>query len=223
MSSVQTVVFLHGLGEGPNAWDAQRGVLPAGFEAVVVDVFGEQGPGTSTEFSLESAARLVLQELDRSGIDRAHWCGLSLGAMIALQAALDHPERVLSLTLAAGQVKPPRTLMSLQRAVMRMLPASLVEKWGADKETMLAVLRAVGHTDFSTRLACISAPTLVLCGSKDRANLPAARTLVRGIHGAELRIIPGAGHQSHIQAPDEFARLFGGFLSRAREPGDSGV
>lgn len=78
---------------------------------------------------------------------------------------------------------------------------------------MLSVLRAVRHADFSDRLAEVSAPTLVLCGSKDRPNLPAARRLARGIPGARLRIIPGAGHQSHVQAPEEFARALGGLLT----------
>ena len=51
--------------------------------------------------------------------------------MIALQFALDHPARVRSLTLAAGQVKPPRALMAVQGAVFRLLPAKVLEKQGA--------------------------------------------------------------------------------------------
>ena len=120
MSSIQSVVFLHGLGEGPGVWDAQRAALPSGFEGVAVDVFGGAGSGMASAFSLEGAGTLVVSELDRLGIEQAHVCGLSLGAMIALQLALDHPTRVRSLALAAGQVKPPRVLMAAQSAVMRL-------------------------------------------------------------------------------------------------------
>ncbi len=216
MSSVQSVVFLHGLGEGPGVWDVQRAALPSGFEGVAVDVFDGAGSDVASGFSLEGAATRVVNELGRLGIEQAHVCGLSLGAIIALQLALDHPERVRSLTLAAGQVKPPRVLMAIQSAVMRVLPSSVFEKQGAAKEVMLPVLQAVGRVDFSARLASVSVPTLVLCGSKDRPNLPAARQLAQGIRDAQLHIIPGAGHQSHAQAPHEFSRALGAFLGGAK-------
>ncbi|WP_308195880.1 alpha/beta fold hydrolase [Microbacterium aurugineum] len=152
-------------------------------------------------------------------MEQAHVCGLSLGAMIALQLALDHPKRVRSLALAAGQVKPPRVLMAIQSAVMRVLPSSAFEKQGAAKDVMLPVVQAVGRVDFSARLASISVPTLVLCGSKAHPNLPAAKQLAQGIRGAQLHIIPGAGHQSHVQAPEEFSRALGAFLGGAAATG----
>lgn len=208
---LQTVVFLHGLGETSDAWDAQREALPPGFESVAVDLFRDTSLG-GAEFTLAGAASLVVSELDRLGIERAHLCGLSLGAMVALQFVLDYPERVRSLTLAAGQVKPPRVLMSIQSAVMRLLPSLVFAKQGVSKGAMLAVLSAVSRTDFTDRLAEVAVPTLVLCGSKDHPNLPAAHALAEGISDAVLQILPGAGHQSHIQSSDEFAHALGGFL-----------
>ncbi|MFT4029427.1 MAG: alpha/beta fold hydrolase [Protaetiibacter sp.] len=217
MQATQTVVFLHGMGESADVWDAQRAALPSGFDSSAVDVFGSGGGSDEVfEFSLDGAVETVLEQIERHGADKVHLCGLSLGAMIALQLALDHPERVRSLTLAAGQVKPPRALMAVQDAVFRLLPASVLEKQGARKEVLLSVMRAVGRADFSGRLDAVSSPTLVLCGEKDRPNMPAARALAAGIRGAELRIIPGAGHQSHMQTPGAFAALLGEFLTRVR-------
>lgn len=146
---------------------------------------------------------------------QADFCGLSLGAMIAFRTAVDHPSRVRSLILAAGQVKPPRALMTLQNAIMRVLPARLVAPEGVSKARMLAVVDAVAKTDFSGELASITAPTLVLCGSRDRANLPAARAFARGIPRAELHIINGAGHQSNTQTPERFSAALNEFLQRA--------
>ncbi|WP_454115000.1 alpha/beta fold hydrolase [Microbacterium lacticum] len=217
MQAAQTVVFLHGMGERADAWDAQRAALPSGFDSLAVDVFGSgNGSDGADEFSLDGAAAAVLRQIERHGADKVHLCGLSLGAMIALQFALDHPERVRSLTLAAGQVKPPRALMAVQGAVFRLLPAKVLEKQGARKDVMLSVMRAVSRADFSGRLDAVSSPALVLCGEKDRPNMPAARALAAGIRGAELRIIPGAGHQSHIQTPEAFATLLEEFLTRVR-------
>lgn len=216
MRARQTVVFLHGLGEGVDAWDAQRAALPSEVDSIAVDVIGSGRVHEAVEFTLAGAAEAVTEQIEQQGAETVHLCGLSLGAMIALQIALDHPERVASLTLAAGQVKPPRNLMAVQSAVIRLLPASVLQKRGARKDVMLAVLRAVSRADFTERLHAVSAPTLVLCGEKDRPNMPAARALAAGIRDAELQIIPGAGHQSHLHTPEAFATLFGEFLSRVR-------
>jgi 3-oxoadipate enol-lactonase len=64
----------------------------------------------------------------------------------------------------------------------------------------LAVL--VKRTEIAHKLAHIHAPTLVMCGSEDRAQ-PVARseTIARGIPGANLVVIDGAGHMSAIEQP----------------------
>lgn len=214
MDRKQTVVFIHGLGDSPSAWDYHIAALPDEFTGVAVEVPGVTSGGNGDGFSLDGAARGMVAELDRLGIERAHFVGLSLGAMLAFEVAASYPERISSLTLAAGQVKPPRALMAVQNAIMRFLPARFVAQGSANKEQMLAVLRTVATADFTPRLATIGAPTLVLCGSKDRANLAAARMFATGIHGAELRIIKGVGHQSNVQAPERFSELLNKFLMR---------
>lgn len=210
----KNLVLLHGLGEDESAWDAVRAALPRSVHVVTVDVLSVDGHAGASGFSLKGAADVTRQHLDQVGIKQAHLCGLSLGAMVALQLAIEEPQRVRSLTLAAGQVKPPRALMAVQRAVMRLIPAAVMARQGAAKETMLSVLRAISNVDFSERLGEVLAPTLVLCGQRDRPNLPAARALAAGISGAELRIIPGAGHQSHQDQPGAFAKLLLSFLAR---------
>ncbi|MFV0435102.1 MAG: alpha/beta fold hydrolase [Leucobacter sp.] len=213
-SGQQTVAFIHGLGEGSTTWEHQIAALPGGFSGVAVEIPGLAPGDTADRFNLTDAAQGIVAQLDSQGIDRTHVVGLSLGAMLAFQIAADHPHRVSSLVLAAGQVKPPRLLMGLQNAVMRLLPAPLVAGDGVGKSQMLGVLRAVSDTDFTARLETISAPTLVLCGAKDRPNLPAARTLAAGIPGAELRIIEGAGHRVHVQRPVQFSEELNAFLLR---------
>ncbi len=203
-------MFLPGIGAGPDSWGAQVNSLPAGFAGVALQNADLGGDGAG--FTLSRAAAGLVDELDRRGIGRAHLCGLSLGAMIALQAAIEHPARVASLVLSGGQVRPPRVLMTLQSAVLRVLPERAVAPPGMSKRDVLAVLRAVGRTDFRHQLAGIAAPTLVLCGSKDLPNRPAARALAAGIPTARLRIIRGAGHEINTQLPDAFNAELARFL-----------
>lgn len=143
----QTVVFLHGIGAGPDSWNAQIDALPEGFTGIAPTIAG-LSDADDQEFSLTTAAAAVQDELDRRGIRRAHLCGLSLGGMVATRFAIDYPERVASLVLSGSQVHPNPALMKVQNAIMRILPARVVAQPGMSKQRMLAVLRAVGQTDF---------------------------------------------------------------------------
>ena len=210
----QTVVFLHGIGASPDSWTTQINSLPDRFTGIAPRIAG-LADGYGEEFSLGAVAAVVREELDRRGVERAHLVGLSLGGMVTTRFAIDYPDRVTSLVLAGSQVRPSPALMKVQNAIMRLLPTRVVAQPGMSKQRVLAVLRAVGETDFRGELARIIVPTLVFCGEKDRANIPAARELAAGISGAELQIVPGAGHEWNVQQPKEFSRRLNRFLTRA--------
>lgn len=214
-ATADTVVFLHGLGAGPQSWDAQIAALPAGFVGWAPPVPGLGGDDTS-RFSLEASTAALIEELDRRGLAQVHLCGLSLGAVVATHCASHHPGRVASLTVSGGQVRPNRTLMLIQNALIRLLPARLVAPPGMAKQSMLAVVEAVADMDLRADVAAIQSPTLVLCGSRDKPNLPAARALAAGIAGAELQIVPGAGHEWNTRLPREFSGRLNAFLSANR-------
>ena len=93
-------------------------------------------------------------------------------------------------------------------------PSRLAAPPGLTKPAMLAILRSLSSLDLRAELATITAPTLVLCGARDRANLPAARALAAGIPGAELQIVPGAGHTWNTELPEEFSRRLTDFYRR---------
>jgi proline iminopeptidase len=57
--------------------------------------------------------------------------------------------------------------------------------------------------EFEDQLAAITKPTLVMTGEYDRTCTPrAARELAAGVPGAELLIVPNAGHMTHVEQPD---------------------
>src|SRR6266508_3465744 len=105
------VVLIHGYGADLRLWDAQVSALAsAGFRVIRYDV---RGHGRSLippdGYTYENYAADLRDLLDRINVERsatenlaidtAHLVGLSMGGGIALQFALDFPERVLSLTL----------------------------------------------------------------------------------------------------------------------------
>jgi len=218
-ADVETVLFLPGLGAGIDPWEAQLRALPAGFTGLAPDIPGLDRAATPGAFTFAGAARALRDLLDERGIDRAHVCGLSLGAMMATQLVLDFPERVASLVLSGSQVRVPPALMAIQRTIVRMLPERAAERMVLTKAQWLGALQVVADMNFREGLAGIQAPTLVLCGSRDLANLAPARELARTIPNAELRIVPRVGHPWNQQKPELFSRTIAEFYERLSTAG----
>lgn len=69
--------------------------------------------------------------------------------------------------------------------------------------------------DEHAHLHTIKVPTLVVVGSRDLLTPPrASRRIAAAITGAELHVIPGAGHQLMMERPDELNALLGALLDR---------
>ena len=105
------VVLIHGYGADLRLWDAQVSPLKeAGFRVIRYDVRGHGRSMIAPDgYTFENYAADLRDLLDRLNVERpateslgveaVHAVGLSMGGGIALQFALDYPERVLSLTL----------------------------------------------------------------------------------------------------------------------------
>jgi len=94
------VVFVQGAGVIGNGWRPQIDQLAHHFETVIID---NRGIGRSTPFQgmvrIEDMSADVVAVMDEIGWDHAHLVGHSIGGLIIQQLALDHPERVQSLSL----------------------------------------------------------------------------------------------------------------------------
>lgn len=208
------LVLLHGLGQTPQSWQDQVTALPEGLRAAAPWLHGLRPNGTD-EFSLGGASSAIGAELIKHGAQRAHLCGLSVGAMAALQFAVDAPDQVDRLVLCGAQVRPPKSVMWLQRQILKATPAARLAQQGIHKEKAQQALAILAEADFTDRLDQVRAPTLVVCGDKDRANLPASRLIADQVPGAELVLIAGAGNAPNTERPDEFNEALYGFLTRS--------
>lgn len=69
------------------------------------------------------------------------------------------------------------------------------------------------RTDTTAALPSIAVPTLILVGEGDVLTPPDnSRAMAEAIPGAKLHVIPGAGHMSNMENPDEFNRRLVEFL-----------
>ncbi len=81
-------------------WREQVPTLAPKYRVLNVDFRGHGGSSEVTQtFSLYDAVSDVVAVLDDLGIEKAVWCGLSVGGMVALRAALTCPDRVRALIL----------------------------------------------------------------------------------------------------------------------------
>ena len=79
--------------------------------------------------------------------------------------------------------------------------------------------RAAWSFSVGGRLGEVSAPTLVIVGEQDRVTPPfLSEEIAAKIQGAKLVRIPGCGHISNLEKPEEFNRALMEFLLGLGEP-----
>lgn len=206
-----THIFLHGLGQGPADWDG------------VLDALPEQGACPDL-YSLCSVGGADYRDLYRGFCAYCEGktpplslCGLSLGAVLALHYALDHPERVGALVLIAPQYKMPKALLRVQNILFRLMPGGAFQETGLGKEDMISLTNSMRELDFTSRLGEVGCPTLVLCGERDRTNARAARTLAESVPAARFQTVSGAGHEVNKDTPRALAEAWAGFMKHCSE------
>jgi 3-oxoadipate enol-lactonase len=210
------LLLVHGLGYARWGWEPVVDELAEAHEVVLFD---NRGIGESDAPLGPYTARMLAEDaiavLDAAGLERAHVLGASLGGMIALQVALDRPERVDRLVLActtpggAGAAPMPEQTVRLMQEAPG-LPREVAMRRGVENalapgadpavverimEHRLAtaqplaawVAQAAAGAAFDVwdRVGEITAPTLVLTGDLDVVVDPRNSELL-----AEL--IPGA-------------------------------
>jgi pimeloyl-ACP methyl ester carboxylesterase len=141
------VLLIPGLGHGASYFDQTVERLGAVARTVAIEPRGVARSSSNTEdYSVEAWAGDVIELMDFLGIARAHLVGSSLGACVALQAALDHPERVASIVSVAGFSELDRSLELNFR--MRI---GLIEKLGLGDELAAHIaMWTLGRTFINT-------------------------------------------------------------------------
>ncbi|KQP17772.1 alpha/beta fold hydrolase [Pseudorhodoferax sp. Leaf267] len=92
------VLFLHGAGSNAATWWQQLPAFSARHTCITMDIrcFG-RSPAPLDEFTLALFVADALAVLDQEGLARVAVVGQSLGGMVGLRLALQHPARVAAL------------------------------------------------------------------------------------------------------------------------------
>jgi pimeloyl-ACP methyl ester carboxylesterase len=133
------VVLVHGFGGDKDNWTLYAPYLTPHHRVICPDLpgFGENDRSVDRDYRVQAQARRLCEFLDELGIDRCHLAGNSMGGFIALQFALDFPERLVSLALLDNAGVAGANTSELQRAIERR-ENPLELKTMADVERLLA-------------------------------------------------------------------------------------
>ena len=134
-------------------------------------------------------------------------CGLSLGGILALNYAIDYPNKVEKLVLIGTPHKVPKVMFSIQIVIFKFLPKSLFETMTFNKKDTFILGKTMKNLDFSNGVQNIKCPTLIICGEKDSANLKSAYYIAENIKNAKLEIMKNTGHIVNEENPEELAKL----------------
>ena len=239
------LVLSNSLGTNLSMWDPQIPALAAQFRVLRYDTRGHgQSSVTAGPYSITQLGRDVVGLLDGLGIERAHFCGLSMGGVTGMWLGVYAADRINRLVLCNTAAKigsrdtwNPRIEMVRTKG-MAAVAETQAERWftpafiakapdviaatrqmiaGTSPEGYAANCGAIRDMDQRDTISCIRARTLVVAGVHDPV-IPGAdvRYLVDIIPGAKL-VELDASHLSNVEAPVEFTKALVNFLTEPEE------
>jgi 3-oxoadipate enol-lactonase len=224
------------LGTTLRMWDRQ---MPLAERRQLVR-FDHRGHGASPvpegPYEIADLGRDVVELLDWLGLERASYCGLSIGGMVGMWLAANAPERVERLILLCTSAHMPPAEQWRQRAaavstagstepiadavVERWLTPSFAREHPEVRHELRAMLTssppdgyvrccgAIERMDLRGELPRVEAPTLVISGDQDEAT-PAGhqRVIAEAIPRARHEVVGGAAHIAAVEQPEAINHL----------------
>lgn len=242
----QPVLFLHGWLGSWRYWYPTIEVVAEQFRTYSFDFwgFGESRRQNTAE-SIQSYSEQVIRFLDALGIDRVFLVGHSMGGMVALKTAINHPDRILRVATVGAPIVgdalswllklTDRPLFAdvfarlpwLRRSLFRFFlgetndPAVHEVLDDSVKSTANTLRRAVSsmlRTDLRPELQRLRAPALIVHGGRDDIVNPNQIDLFDTIAPAEVVLMPTSRHFPFLDEPEIFNDVLLRFLKQQASP-----
>ena len=238
------LVLSNSLGTDLGMWDAQIPAFTEHFQVLRYDTRGHgQSLVSEGPYSIEQLGRDVLALLDALHIERAHFCGLSMGGLIGQWLGIHAGERLNKLVVCntAAKIGEPSVWNPRIEMVLRDGPAAMaglrdasIARWftadyaqaqpeqvkritdmlaATSPQGYAANCAAVRDADFRDQLAAIKVPTLVIAGTEDAVTPPSGSHFIQEQVAGAQYAEFHAAHLSNVQAGDAFSQRVLAFLS----------
>ncbi|MBM4276730.1 MAG: 3-oxoadipate enol-lactonase [Deltaproteobacteria bacterium] len=243
------VVLSHSLASSLKMWEPQMEILRSHFRVLRYDIRGHGlTETTSAPYTLEQLGEDAIGLLNTFGIDKVHWVGLSMGGMIGQAIALNHPHRLMSLSLCDTSARIPdeaqpiwdERIEGVRKIGMKSQLETTMERWftpsylnlnppmltlikeeflNTSPEGYIGCASAIRRLNYLDRLGEIRLPTLITVGEDDPATpLSASEAIHKQIKDSRLIILPATRHLSNVERAEAFNDHLLKFLKSVSKP-----
>ncbi len=228
------VVMSNSLATTTRIWDAQ---MPALLRDLAVIRYDHPGHGSSPRAvercTVADLADDVIGMLDRLGVQRFSFCGLSLGGMVGLHVAAAFPDRVRRLAVCSTSARLDAAAFWNERAAvverdgLDAVAEAATDRWftpafarshpdvvawagemfrSTDPSSYARFAELLAAVDVTGKLGEIRAPTLVIAGEDDVAIPPAhGEAIAAAIPRSSMVRVPDAAHLVNVELPEVVA------------------
>jgi 3-oxoadipate enol-lactonase len=236
------LMLCNSLGTDLHLWDAQAPEWAKSFRVVRYDRRGHGRSGLGhAPHTMETLGRHALAIMDALGLDKVHWCGLSMGGMVGQWLCAHAPHRIdrliLSNTSAYYPNKTPwdHRIATVRQKGLAWIADTIMTLWfspdfrAGEPQTIarmkemlsatpiegyIAACQAVRDMDHRELLRKIRAPTLIIAGTRDVSTPVAAAEFIQGrIPGSVLTVLDAA-HIANVEQPAVYTETVLKFLAR---------
>jgi pimeloyl-ACP methyl ester carboxylesterase len=239
------LLFLHGVGGGHHAWEAQLPYFGGlGYPSHAWDQPGYGHSAIVEPYDLEQVSASLARLIEALGGEPVVLVGHSMGGMIAQETYTRYPQLVRAMALCftspafgGGSGEFTRQFIAArigpldQGKTMAEIAAQLIPTMGSNSilaeqimagvppETYRKAVQLLTTFDRKKELADIKVPVLLVAGSEDKTAPPVVmERMAQKILGAEYVVLEGCGHLGPMDQPDAFNAALLDFLQR-RVPG----
>jgi len=227
------VMLSNSLATNYSMWEMQLPALTESYRVLRYDQRGHGGTqATEPPYSFDMLRQDAVALIGALGLDKVHFCGLSMGGMIGQQLGAKNPEVLHSLILCdtASQLGVPgmweeRINMARDGGMASLVDPTL-QRWftegfraknAAALEPVAEMIKttpvdgfvgcamAIDAMDHGDLLSEIKTPTLVLVGADDPATTVEHSKIIHdAVAGSEMVVLDDAAHLSNIEQPEAF-------------------
>ena len=201
-------ILIHGLGQNSQDWNTVKTELEIkGIFSITPDLF-KLTKGRELGYVTVYQA---FERLCRSLQDPLNLCGLSLGGLLALNYAIEHPKKINSLVLIGTPYEIPKGFLKLQNFVFKFMPQSVFQNMGISKKDFIHLSNSMANLNFMELAATLGCPALILCGAKDKTNMGSAKRFHEAMKNSKLVVVDDSGHEVNKDNPNELVSILQDF------------
>ncbi len=217
--SGEPFVLLHGNGEESSYFKNQTEYFKNKYRVIALDTRGHgKSPRGTAPFTIEQFSEDLYDFLQTHRIYNAVILGFSDGANIAMKFAVKHPEMLRALILNGGNLNSGGVKRTTQFPIeigYKIAKRFAVKSAEALRSAEMLGLMVNEPNIEPCKLAEITCPTLVICGTRDMIKESHTKEIAASIPNARLKIIK-ENHFIANKHPAEFNQAIDNFLETVK-------